>query len=400
MLHPDWLMSQLDELTVLYSDLHTDILKTIAKHLSDTLRATGQLGLMPSTKKLIETAQTTGLRIEDIEKFLDKKFNLHIDVNNMMRATVTASQMAMRELFEDASVESLRWDNEVYREAGLPEVVVRQSPTLNGLLEAGINKQIGQLARLTGTIAINSEELFERTLNTAYNKVIAGTHSYTEALRTGIDEMVAIGVGIFIYESGRRISIESALLTNIRTGVSQTAGQISHTAMLERNAPCCETSAHIGARDTGEGYQNHEQWQGKVFSLLGKTEEYDDFYVACGYGNVQGIYGANCRHSHRPFYPGITQRRWTPEKLKEYANTQYTFTGADGKQKTVDAYKAEQILRGTERQVREWKREIAIKQTANIDTSSEKKKLLYWQGRLRTFCEETGLRRQPIREQI
>ena len=133
-------------------------------------------------------------------------------------------------------------------------------------------------------------------------------------------------------------------------------------------------------------------------------EEYPDFIKSTGYGLVDGLHGVNCRHSFSPFYPGISTPRWTPEELKEYANKTYTFTGADGKEKTVDAYAASQIQRGLEREVRAWKRRIAVKESAGRDAAAEagvnadKKKLKYWQKRLSDFTSETGLRRQYPRE--
>ena len=104
--------------------------------------------------------------------------------------------------------------------------------------------------------------------------------------------------------------------------------------------------------------------------------------------------------SFSPFYPGISTPRWTPDQLEEYATKEYTFTGADGKEKTVDAYAASQIQRGLEREIREWKRCIEVKKAAEQDITDEKKKLAYWRNRLKTFCDETGLRRQQVREYV
>jgi len=251
MLHPDWLIENLDEVTEMYSDFHTDLLKSIAKHMKDTLETTKELGVMPSLKTLIDRAQAAGLLRKDIIAHIAN--------------VLEVSKKEISDLFDSAAVETIRYDNEIYRDAGLPDLIVRQSPEMQRLLEAGINKHRGYLHRLTGTIATNSEELFERTLNSAYNKVVTGTHSYGSALKEGIEAMLNEGVTVFNYESGRAISVEAALLMNIRTGVGQTAGQITKQGMIEQGCCYLETSAHMGARNIGEGHRNHESWQGQVF---------------------------------------------------------------------------------------------------------------------------------------
>ena len=260
MLHPDYFINKLDDLTVLYSDLHTAVLKSIARHVADAMKAQG--AIMPSTRRQIEAAQSIGLTQKDIEKHVA---GLRVDIMSEIDAVLTYSPALVRQLFEDAGVETLRYDNEIYKEAGLPPVIYQQSPAMHRILESRIGRSTSSLRRLTGTIAINSEDLFERTLNTAYGKVANGTHSYTEALAEGMDDLLREGVSVFSYASGRNISIEAAVLMNIRTGVSQAAAELTKQGMIEQGCTHVETSAHMGARNTGEGHRNHEAWQGKVF---------------------------------------------------------------------------------------------------------------------------------------
>jgi len=77
--------------------------------------------------------------------------------------------------------------------------------------------------------------------------------------------MIKEGVKVVSYASGRHMSVESALLMNLRTGISQTCGELTKQGIIERGVTHVETSAHQGARNTGEGHQNHESWQGRVF---------------------------------------------------------------------------------------------------------------------------------------
>jgi len=254
MLEPDYLINNLGDITTIYADLHTSILASIAKHVADTLKTTGEAGVMPSLKKQIEHAQAAGLLREDIIQHIAD--------------TIAISDVEVRALFQDAGVKSLAYDNRVYTEAGLKPVAIAQSPTMLKVLEAGITKQNGSLRRLTGTVVANSEQLFERTLNAAYNKVVSGTHSYTEALREGIDDMTREGVKAFHYASGRAISIEAGLLMNLRTGIAQTAAHITEQGIRERGVTHVEVSAHISARTHPSGdHRDHQGWQGRIFSF-------------------------------------------------------------------------------------------------------------------------------------
>lgn len=121
-----------------------------------------------------------------------------------------------------------------------------------------------------------------------------------------------------------------------------------------------ETSAHLGARniDGPNGWESHEKWQGRLFRFAQKpktsTGEYPDFEETCGYGDVTGIGGANCRHSFWPFIEGIMERTYTDEQLESMKaeNHKFTFEG-----KEYDGYKATQKQREIERTIRKLKRE-------------------------------------------
>lgn len=65
------------------------------------------------------------------------------------------------------------------------------------------------------------------------------------------------------------------------------------------------TSQHLGARTGGRyEYENHAEWQGKVFSISGKSTKYQPFYESTGYGKGGGLGGWNCRHHTSIFLKG------------------------------------------------------------------------------------------------
>ena len=83
--------------------------------------------------------------------------------------------------------------------------------------------------------------------------------------------------------------------------------------MEEMDCEFVEVTAHEGARPT------HAVWQGGVYHRGGAVvkdgERYDDFETAIGYGTGPGLCGWNCRHNFYPFYPGVSVRNYTDERL-------------------------------------------------------------------------------------
>ena len=132
-----------------------------------------------------------------------------------------------------------------------------------------------------------------------------------------------------------------------------------------------------------------------------RTPDFPSFLDSTGYGKADGLLGVNCqefRHSFSPFYPGISTPRWTPETLKEYAEKTYKFKGADGEEKEVDAYKASQIQRNYERNIRHIKRKIETQKAAGLEVlKKDKDALKEANRRLNQFLGDTGLRKQQFR---
>ena len=90
------------------------------------------------------------------------------------------------------------------------------------------------------------------------------------------------------------------LCTELRlllTAYSQLTGDIMQTNIEESDVPMVQVSEHWGARES------HALWQGKIFTV-------EQFKAVCGYGepsNPDHIYSYNCRHTHYPYWPGISE---------------------------------------------------------------------------------------------
>lgn len=119
--------------------------------------------------------------------------------------------------------------------------------------------------------------------------------------------------------------------------------------MEEMDCEFVEVTAHEGARPT------HAVWQGRVYHRVGAVvhdgERYEDFETATGYGTGPGLCGWNCRHNFYPFYPGVSVRNYTDERLAELDARNIPYGGG-----LYTRYEITQMQRALERRVRTYKR--------------------------------------------
>ena len=155
--------------------------------------------------------------------------------------------------------------------------------------------------------------------------------------------------------------------------------------MEEMDCEFVEVTAHEGARPT------HAVWQGRVYHRGGAVvqdgERYEDFEAATGYGTGPGLCGWNCRHNFYPFYPGISVRNYTDERLAELDARNIPYGGG-----LYTRYEITQMQRALERRVRKYKRRYLAETAAGVDAGQSAAKLKAARQQLSAFLAETGER--------
>lgn len=298
------------------------------------------------------------------------------------------TEQQLREMMADAGSRCLRADIEVYEGAGMSVPKLNESAALKQILNAGYQATAQTMKNLTRTTAQTATRQFENALDRAWLQVSSGAFDYDTAIRGAIKELAANGIGAITYPSGKTDSIETAVRRAVLTGVNQTAGKLQLELAQEVGCDLVEVSAHAGARP------EHALWQGRIYSLSGKSKKYPDFVSSTGYGTGAGLCGWNCRHSFGPYVEG-SSRVWTDEKLAELDAPKYEYNG-----EKLTEYEATQQQRYHERQIRRWKREQAALDAAGQDSSKAAAKVKLWQDRQKDFINQTGLKRDYEREQI
>ena len=321
-----------------------------------------------------EVLQEAGYLAQDLQAEIAAKTSLELE--EMMQA------------FEDAGVRAIAYDNEVYKRAGLDPAPLKQSPQLTRLIQRDFKATAGEWVNYTRTTANAAQKLFIRECDKAYNLVSSGAVSYTKAVRDAVENIASEGVTV-TYPTGHTDTIETATLRAVRTGVNQACSEITKARMEEMDWDIVLVSAHIGARVTDrDDYTNHSWWQGKFYSLSGNDKRFPPYSV-CGDGDVQGIHGANCRHSMGP---------------GDGENNPYE--GLIDSEENRKAYELSQRQRLLERRIRKTKREVMALKTA-VDNAEDpavkaemeqayRKKALLLQKQNKAyddFCKENNLKR-------
>lgn len=304
-------------------------------------------------------------------------------------ATLTGqSEATLRRVFSEAGVEAVRFDDSIYRAAGLDPLPLNLSPAMVSVLRAGLERTNGLIRNLTQSTALTAQQAFIDAADLAFMQVSSGAMSHQQAVRAAIKDVAGKGLSVIHYASGRRDQLDVALRRAVLTGVNQTAGQLTEARANEMGADLVQTSAHIGARPS------HAAWQGKVFSRSGQSDKYPHFATATGYGTATGLCGINCRHSYYPFFEGLSAEHYRQAEIDAYERKRVTFNGEE-----MSVYDATQKQRAIERNIRATKREIAALDAAGLDSTEERTQLYEDQREMRSFVRQTKLQRQRFREQ-
>ena len=329
----------------------------------------------------LRIAQEIGYLYEDIIKLVAEYNNTTIEEVNR--------------IFYKAGEKSLKFDDKIYKEAGLQPLPLKQNESIKQIMNATILRTSNNLQNLAMTTANTAQTQFINAMNNAYMYVSTGVKSYTSAIIDEIRNLSSQGAMIE-YPSGARRSLESAVRMNIVTSVNQNCGKLQELRADEMGWDLMEITAHSGARP------EHAHWQGKIVSRSGQKG-----YLSLrdiGYGEATGFKGINCRHDWYPYYKG-SARTYTQKELNKWKNEKVEYNG-----KKISKYEAIQKQRYFERKIRQNKKDLKAQQAIltsnnkdiNIEEVQAKIRNIKATQRqdnaqLNDFLEQTGLRKDYSR---
>ena len=242
---------------------------------------------------------------------------------------------------------------------------------------------------------------YQWALDNAIVQIQSGAISYNQAIANATRQLADSGLKVVTYESGHIDQIDVAVRRAVMTGVVQINDHYTDQAAEYLDTPYVEISAHSGARDKPypNPWSSHKDWQGKVYyeSKHGEKDplgKYPDLVESTGYGEVDGLCGANCRHIRHVWIEGVSERTYTDEQLKDIDPPDFEY---DGQRYTH--YEATQKQREIERSMRRWKRRLAAT-TNKEDAAVARARIQILKTKYHEFSEKAGLREQMERANV
>ena len=240
---------------------------------------------------------------------------------------------------------------------------------------------------------------YQWALDNAAMQIQSGAISYDQAITSAVKQLAQSGLKIVDYESGHRDQIDVAVRRAVMTGINQICAKYTEQSAEYLETPYFEVSAHAGARDKPgpSPWSSHKDWQGKVYSIRA-GDIYPSIYEACGFGYVDGLEGANCRHRRFPWVEGISERTYTDDQLKHIDDG----LGCSFDGKPYTAYEATQMQRRIERQIRAQKRlTVGLKANGQSEEyTAANAKLRRLNAKYKEFSKAAGLPLQQERTKV
>lgn len=381
-------------------DAFPEELAELYRNLEDTL-------LNEICSRLNLTDQLNEVTVQDIRALRSHGISLK-DIENAIQKTTNIGQDDLNKLFDDVVERNQKYYSRMVDLAGVtaPQTLVSDSD-----VDAIRRQTLDTFKNLTSSMAflvdngrtmLAPASAYQWALDNAVLQVQSGAINYNQAIRSAVKQLADSGIKVATYESGHRDQIDVAVRRAVMTGVSQLCDKYSDQSAEYLGTRYFEISAHIGARDKpGKNpWSPHILWQGKVYYLsnIGERdplEKYPDMVQSTGYGYVDGLSGANCRHKKYPWIEGVSERTYTDDQLKHIDDGHnVTFEG-----KHYTAYEATQKQRQIERTIRKLKREQTAYKAAGLveDEQAVAVRIRRLNAEYKAFSEAAGLPMQRER---
>lgn len=392
----------------LFQYLEQEVISDIARRISKTMKYTR------TAENMAVSMYRKGYSPAYIRKEAMKKLNADKDFRKEVAKNTVEYKKEISKLIQKiendaykagdkilAAAGDMAWydDLAVWKQAG--KLLTTSASTLSMLVD-GIKKQTkGEMKNLTRSLGFKTQSgyaaignAYRNELDKAMIKLMSGTFSQEQVINDTVRSLARSGIKTVAY-GNRADNLDVAVSRALRTGAHQIAGEIQNNNIKEMGENLVYVQEHAGARNTGVGVANHEEWQGKVYYIKPGTDyseeakrvgqqNIEDLWECTGYSvdnmhinDPAGLFGYNCRHLYNVWFEGISSL-----PAKQPVKPPVVWNG-----KVLDFYAQTQEARKQERNIRALKRERDALERAGQDTTEIKKKLSEAGRKYKQFCK-------------
>lgn len=401
-----------EALLPLFQYLEKEVIVDVARRIKKSLTYTRTAELKA------ESMQRLGYSPVQIRKEAMKLLNSDAEFRKMVAKNTLEHKKTVKKMLQEIAKQALKEkdtvlaesanaafadDLRLWKQGGMSLNDNSYLTQLVGAMQKQTADTFKNLTQSTGFKTISGfepvENLYRRELDKAMIKVCTGTYTQEEVVYDVVHGLADSGLRTIDYSSGKSMQLDTAVRLAVRTGAHQLAGKITDKNIENTGVNLVRVSKHWGARNTGTGHANHEQWQGKVYFIkegIDYSEEakrigqdrITSLWYATGYSadgtrinDPLGLNGYNCRHTHYAWFEGISDMPDDdPEPQPVTIND-----------KIYDYYAATQKMRSMERGIRALKREREALSALGDDTTEIQAKIRKKIADYHQFCADAGI---------
>lgn len=389
-------------------DFTPELLDALPEELAELYRGLEDTLLAEICSRLKATDELNEVTVHDIKALRAHGINLK-EIEKAIRKTTGISEQKLKKLLDDVVARNQAYYTELITLADVTRPDALVDAAAIAAIYAQTKQECRNITRSMGFLVDNGRTMlppakaYQWCCDSALMQVQSGAISYNQAISSAVKQLADSGLKTVDYESGHRDQVDVAARRAVMTGVNALNQKYAEQSADYLETDLVEVSAHIGARNTGNGLENHESWQGGVYRWAGKPGdskgEYKDFVSTTGYGQGAGLGGWNCRHTFYPFVEGVSEPTYSQADLDAMKgkNRKFVFDG-----KEYDGYTATQMQRSIERQIRKQKRLRDACKAAGLkdDETAANIKLRRLNAKYKEFSKAAGLPEQPERLKV
>ena len=383
-------------------------LDALPEELAELYRGLEDTLLMEICSRLKTSDELNEVTVQDIKALRAHGIDLK-EIEKAIRKTTGISEQKLKKLLDDVVTRNQAYYTELITLADVTRPDVLVDAAAIAAIYAQTKQECRNITRSMGFLVDNGRTMlppakaYQWCCDSALMQVQSGAISYNQAISNAVKQLADSGLKTVDYESGHRDQVDVAARRAVMTGVNALNQKYAEQSADYLETDLVEVSAHIGARNTGNGLENHESWQGGIYRWAEKPGDskgaYKDFVATTGYGLGAGLGGWNCRHTFYPFVEGVSEPTYSQADLDAMKgeNRKFVFDG-----KEYDGYTATQMQRSIERQIRKQKRLRDAYKAAGLkdDETAANIKLRRLNVKYKEFSKAAGLPEQSERLKV